>query len=117
MGAGAVGVLVGADVENFLAEHAPKNDPTGITKLVPLGEHFRYYTVTSGFPKRAPADYRLTVNGLVEKPFTLNYEQLRALPPTMLTKDFQCVTGWRVRDTHWTGVKVADLLDKAGVKA
>jgi DMSO/TMAO reductase YedYZ molybdopterin-dependent catalytic subunit len=116
LGAGAAGVLVGAKVQDFLAEHAPKSDPLGITQLVPLGEHFRYYTVTSGFPKRATADYRLTVNGLVDEPLTLTYEQLRAMPPTMLTKDFQCVTGWRVPNTHWTGVKLAHLLDKAGVK-
>ncbi len=38
------------------------------------------------------------------------------MPPTRLTKDFQCVTGWRVPNTHWTGVKLADLLDRAGVR-
>jgi DMSO/TMAO reductase YedYZ molybdopterin-dependent catalytic subunit len=38
------------------------------------------------------------------------------MPPTMLTKDFQCVTGWRVPGVHWTGVKLGDLLDKAGVQ-
>ena len=29
--------------------------------------------------------------------FTLTYDELLAMPPTNLTKDFQCVTGWRVR--------------------
>ena len=94
--AGALGVVFGAKVQDFLAEHAPKSDPTGLSELLPIGEHFRFYTVTSGFPKRAPQDYALTVDGLVDKPFTLTYDELRAMPPTMLTKDFQCVTGWRV---------------------
>jgi DMSO/TMAO reductase YedYZ molybdopterin-dependent catalytic subunit len=116
VGAGALGVVFGAKLDGAIAKALPKNDPTGLTDLLPLGDHFRFYTVTSGFPKRAPSDYRLTVDGLVDKPFTLTYDELRALPPTMLTKDFQCVTGWRVRDTHWTGVKLADLLDKAGVR-
>lgn len=116
IGAGAAGVLFGANVQNFLAGHVPKSDPTGLTDLLPIGDHFRYYTVTSGFPKRAPQDYRLTVKGLVDTTFTLTYDELRAMPPTMLTKDFQCVTGWRVPGVHWTGVKLADLLDKAGVK-
>jgi len=117
VGAGVAGVLLGAKVQDFLAEHAPKSDPLGISQLVPIGEHFRYYTVTDGFPKRATADYRLSVTGLVRKPFTLTYDELRAMPPTMLTKDFQCVTGWRVPNVHWTGVRLADLLDRAGVRA
>jgi DMSO/TMAO reductase YedYZ molybdopterin-dependent catalytic subunit len=115
VGAGALGVVFGGKVSDFLA-NVTKNDPTGLSTIIPIGDHFRFYTVTSGFPKRATKDYRLTVNGLVDKPFTLTYEELRALPPTMLTKDFQCVTGWRVPNTHWTGVKLADLLDKAGVQ-
>jgi DMSO/TMAO reductase YedYZ molybdopterin-dependent catalytic subunit len=32
-----------------------------------------------------------------------------------LTKDFQCVTGWRVRNVAWEGVLVRDILDRAGV--
>ncbi len=116
VGAGALGVLFGARIQNFTADHLPKRDPTGLSDLLPVGDHFRFYTVTSGFPKRAPQDYKLTVNGLVDKPFTLTYDELRALPPTLLTKDFQCVTGWRVPNTKWTGVKLSQLLDRAGVQ-
>jgi DMSO/TMAO reductase YedYZ molybdopterin-dependent catalytic subunit len=36
------------------------------------------------------------------------------MPPTMLVKDFQCVTGWRVPHVHWTGVLLSRLLDMAG---
>jgi DMSO/TMAO reductase YedYZ molybdopterin-dependent catalytic subunit len=39
------------------------------------------------------------------------------MPPTMLVRDFQCVTGWRVPGVHWQGVAVSELLDRAGVKA
>jgi DMSO/TMAO reductase YedYZ molybdopterin-dependent catalytic subunit len=107
IGAGALGVVFGARIQDYLSEHTP----------IPVGENFRYYTVTGGFPERAPQDYRLTVDGLVDTPFTVTYDELRAMPPTMLTKDFQCVTGWRVRDTKWTGVKLSHLLDRAGVQA
>ena len=116
IGAGALGVIFGARVSDFLA-NATKNDPTGLSGIIPIGDHFRFYTVTSGFPKRAPKDYKLTIDGLVDQPLTLTYDELRAMPPTMLTKDFQCVTGWRVPDTKWTGVKLSQLLDRAGVKA
>src|SRR5207302_11497612 len=30
--------------------------------------------------------------------------------------DFQCVTGWRVHGVNWTGVRLADLLDRAAIK-
>jgi DMSO/TMAO reductase YedYZ molybdopterin-dependent catalytic subunit len=39
------------------------------------------------------------------------------MPPTKLTRDFQCVTGWRVPEVEWKGVRLADLLDRAGVQA
>jgi DMSO/TMAO reductase YedYZ molybdopterin-dependent catalytic subunit len=47
---------------------------------------------------------------------TLRYEDLLTRAPTHLTRDFQCVTGWRVHGVHWTGVRLADLLDEAGVQ-
>jgi DMSO/TMAO reductase YedYZ molybdopterin-dependent catalytic subunit len=36
------------------------------------------------------------------------------MPRTALVKDFQCVTGWRVPDVHWEGVKLSDVLDASG---
>jgi len=117
IGLGAAGVLVGSNIEDFISKlSAPvvSRDPTGLADLLPL-EGFRYYSVTGDFPKKAPQAWQLTVKGLVDKPFTLSYDELTALPPTRLTKDFKCVTGWRVKDVHWTGVRLGDLLDKAGV--
>jgi DMSO/TMAO reductase YedYZ molybdopterin-dependent catalytic subunit len=38
------------------------------------------------------------------------------MAPTALTRDFQCVTGWRVSDVRWRGVRLRDLLDQAGVQ-
>jgi DMSO/TMAO reductase YedYZ molybdopterin-dependent catalytic subunit len=38
------------------------------------------------------------------------------MEPTALTRDFQCVTGWRVHDVAWKGVRLGDVLDRAGVR-
>ncbi len=39
------------------------------------------------------------------------------MKPTSLTRDFQCVTGWRVAEVQWKGVRLGDVLDRAGVQA
>jgi DMSO/TMAO reductase YedYZ molybdopterin-dependent catalytic subunit len=119
LGVGAVGVLWGAKAQDWLENAvAPlvAKDGTGLSSLLPIGR-FRIYTVTGSLPSKSKADYRLKVEGLVDAPYTLSYAELRALPPVAFTKDFQCVTGWRVHDVKWQGVLLSDLLDKAGVQS
>ena len=72
---------------------------------------------THGVGQAVGTDYRLRVHGLVDRELTFTYDELRAMTPTNLTKDFQCVTGWRVPDVAWKGVALRDLLDRAGVRA
>jgi DMSO/TMAO reductase YedYZ molybdopterin-dependent catalytic subunit len=115
LGLGTVGVVTGAKLSDWYQQIA-KNDPTGLSALLPGGGGWRYYTVTGDFPSRSHADYSLKVGGLVDRPFTLTYDELTALPPTRLDRDFQCVTGWRVTEVKWQGVRLADLLDRAGVQ-
>ncbi len=119
MGAGVAGILFGSRATDLLERVvAPvaSRDGTGLlSNLVPVGR-FRIYTVTGKLHSRSEAEYRLNVGGFVQSPVTLTMDDLRSMPPTRLTKDFQCVTGWRVRDVKWVGVRLADLLDLAGVK-
>jgi DMSO/TMAO reductase YedYZ molybdopterin-dependent catalytic subunit len=119
VGLGAAGVLLGSRVQDWLErELGPliAKDGTGLAALLPIGR-FRIYTVTGGLPSRSRADYKLKVGGLVDQPYELTYDELVAMRPTNLTRDFQCVTGWRVPDVEWRGVRLADLLDRAGVQA
>jgi DMSO/TMAO reductase YedYZ molybdopterin-dependent catalytic subunit len=118
VGLGAAGVVFGARVQDRLGKAlAPiqAKDPSGLAALLPFGR-FRFYTVTGGFPKRERDVYTLRVDGLVKRPFTIAYRELVALPETQITRDFQCVTGWRVPDVQWKGVQLRTLLDRAGVK-
>ena len=44
------------------------------------------------------------------------WEELHALPQSEVTVDIHCVTRWSKLDTTWRGVRVRDLLERAGVK-
>jgi DMSO/TMAO reductase YedYZ molybdopterin-dependent catalytic subunit len=116
MGTGLAGILFGskaADLMERVVAPIASRDGTGFLSLFPVGR-FRIYTVTGRLHSRSDADYRLNVSGLVDTPVTFTLDELRGMPPTRMTKDFQCVTGWRVHDVKWTGVRLADLLDRAG---
>ncbi|MFC4467178.1 molybdopterin-dependent oxidoreductase [Streptomyces xiangluensis] len=120
LGLGALGVAAAPTLqrglESFLGGAADK-DPTGLTGLLPNGGGFRYYSVTSSVPKKGENDYRLTIDGLVDRPTTYTLDELRALPQTRMVRDVQCVTGWRVPDTPFEGVRLSQLLDAAGVRS
>jgi DMSO/TMAO reductase YedYZ molybdopterin-dependent catalytic subunit len=120
LGLGAVGILFGDQVQasiERLLRPLTQNDPTGLTSFVPTAGRFRIYSVVGHLPKRSESDYRLAVDGLVDRPLELSLDELRSRPQSDLVRDFQCVTGWRVADVPWRGVKLSLLLDEAGVQA
>jgi DMSO/TMAO reductase YedYZ molybdopterin-dependent catalytic subunit len=113
LGLGGLGIAFGQQVQNGISDLLRPLGGTGLAGLVPGGGNFTLYTVTNGFPA-PPPDYKLTVNGMVERPIQLSVRDLEALPATRLTHDFQCVTGWVVDDVHWTGVRLTELAKLAG---
>jgi DMSO/TMAO reductase YedYZ molybdopterin-dependent catalytic subunit len=113
VGAGAVGVVFGAKVQKAVGSALG----SGLGGLLPGGDRFRIYTITDSFPDISDSQYRLRVTGLVDRPTTFTLGDLMAMPRTALAKDFQCVTGWRVPDVHWEGVKLSDVLAAAGAQS
>lgn len=59
--------------------------------------------------------YKLTVDGLVEKPLTLNYGDLQSYGQVSWLMDLNCVEGWGFI-AKWTGTRLSAILDDAGVK-
>ena len=113
LGLGAAGVLFGKRIQDGLTSTLSPS----VAQLLPSGGRFRIYTVTGFLPKKSTADYRLRIDGLVDSPLDLSYADLTSRTPTAITRDFQCVTGWRVPDVAWRGVLLRDLLDEAGVRS
>jgi DMSO/TMAO reductase YedYZ molybdopterin-dependent catalytic subunit len=117
IGLGAAGIVVGSHVQDWMEKAlagVTARDGTGLSTFLPVGR-FRIYSVTNELPSKSEAEYRLRVGGHVSQPLELTAADLRAMTPTHLTRDFQCVTGWRVHDVGWTGVRLSDLLDRAGL--
>jgi DMSO/TMAO reductase YedYZ molybdopterin-dependent catalytic subunit len=81
-----------------------------LAPFLPTGG-WRIYTVSGSMPRFDPATWRLKLGGLVEQPVTLGYDELRALPRTDQISTFHCVTGWTVKNVHWGGVRLTDLLE------
>ena len=109
---GAAGVAFGASVQNFFGNVLG----SGLGGLLPGGDHFRIYSITGNYPKISRDTYRLKVSGLVQHPKIFTLADLEAMPSTAFVKNFQCVTGWKVPDVHWEGVKLSDILETVGVK-
>jgi DMSO/TMAO reductase YedYZ molybdopterin-dependent catalytic subunit len=61
------------------------------------------------------ADWRLKVQGLVAHQLSLSLEELRALPARTQITRHDCVEGWSCI-AKWTGVPLAELLSRAGVR-
>jgi len=61
--------------------------------------------------------WTFTVSGLVEKPFTISYDELLLLPRKTIACDIHCVTTWSRLDNTFEGVSVQMLLQRAGVQS
>ena len=64
-------------------------------------------------PPFDPAAFRFTIDGAVAAPLSLTWDELRALPPVDVVRDFHCVTTWSRYDNRWSGVSIAALLARA----
>jgi DMSO/TMAO reductase YedYZ molybdopterin-dependent catalytic subunit len=61
------------------------------------------------------ADYRLKIDGLVERPAALSLDELRRLPSRAQITRHDCVEGWSAIG-KWTGAQLGPLLQSVGLK-
>jgi DMSO/TMAO reductase YedYZ molybdopterin-dependent catalytic subunit len=112
VGLGAAGIVFGAKVQNGISNVVG----SGLGGLLPLGNHFRIYSISGKYPVIPRSEYRLEISGLVDRPRTYTIDDLESMPRTAFVKDFHCVTGWSVPTVHWEGVRLSEILDDAGVQ-
>jgi DMSO/TMAO reductase YedYZ molybdopterin-dependent catalytic subunit len=68
-------------------------------------------------PRFDPARWEFKINGLVDGPLQLTWEEFRALAQSEVTSDFHCVTRWSRLDNRWKGVLFTEVLKRVKVKA
>jgi DMSO/TMAO reductase YedYZ molybdopterin-dependent catalytic subunit len=96
-------------------------DVPGLTPYVtPNADFFRIDTALRT-PQVDVADWSLRIDGMVDRPLELTYDELVAMATTEDTVTLQCVSnevgGNLVGNAVWQGVPLGDLLERAGVQA
>jgi DMSO/TMAO reductase YedYZ molybdopterin-dependent catalytic subunit len=100
---------------------APPFDLTGLSHEVFTAKDF--YTVSKNIidPSVDPAGWSLKIDGLVERPASYAYADLKALPSYSDYYTLQCISNTVGGDlwgnAHWKGVRLVELLGRAGLKA
>jgi DMSO/TMAO reductase YedYZ molybdopterin-dependent catalytic subunit len=87
-----------------------------------LTPNARFYVVNEEllYPDVDPATWRLEVRGLVDRPFSMSYRELRAMPAVEQFQTLECISnkvgGKLISNARWRGVPMSALLDRAGVR-
>jgi DMSO/TMAO reductase YedYZ molybdopterin-dependent catalytic subunit len=56
------------------------------------------------------ANWKLSIEGEVEKPIVLSFQELLNLEQVQITCDIHCVTGWTLLDSRWNGVRLSTIM-------
>ena len=111
------------------ATRTPLDECYGV--ITPSSLHFERHH--SGVPEIDPAQHRLLIHGMVDRPLILTVEELKRLPSVSRVHFVECAgnsgsewgpkTAPNVRNSHglascseWTGVPLAILFEEAGIQ-
>jgi len=96
---------------------APQKSAGGI----PITPNQDFYSVSIGASPGVPANWKLTITGLVDTPLTLSLDEIRAMPAVTEMRSLMCISnpvgGDLTGNAIWKGVRFKDLLAQAGVKS
>jgi DMSO/TMAO reductase YedYZ molybdopterin-dependent catalytic subunit len=92
----------------------------GLTPVVTPNDEFYRIDTALIIPRPNVDSWRLRVHGLVDAPFELTYDELLALPLHETYVTIACVSnevgGSLVGNARWSGVRLGELLERAGVR-
>ena len=68
-------------------------------------------------PKVDLKTWRLKVEGLVDRPVSFGFDEIKALPKKVQNKSFICVEGWGLDNQIWEGVHLKDVFSKVVISS
>jgi DMSO/TMAO reductase YedYZ molybdopterin-dependent catalytic subunit len=121
VGAGAVVPPASETVPSLLPEADLAPSVAGLTPIVMPNDRFYRIDTALLTPIVDTAGWTLRIHGLVDRETTLTWEELIGLPMFEQYVTIACVSnevgGSLVGNAKWTGVRLRDVLDMAGVQA
>lgn len=104
------------DPSEFFIRHPPKPHMLN-TFITPDDQLFQ--TVHMGAAVIDLERYKITIDGLVQRPFSLTIDQLKQFPSTTITSFHECYGSpvkppvqnlWRIGNIRWTGVPLKSIM-------
>jgi len=89
-------------------------------EITPTGD---FYHVSKNFndPKVSQNGWKVEIGGLVDRPYSLTLDEIRALPAVTETRTLCCISneigGDLISNATWKGARLKDILDRAGVQS
>lgn len=128
-GASAAKVPVAQLLQHYQKKIVPPPVPSyGIIAPAPylspeITSNDQFYIVSKNLAADPTVDataWKLSIDGQVERPFTLTYKELMALPMQAQYESLMCISnevgGSYMSNARWEGIPLAALLQRAGIK-
>lgn len=102
--------------------YGPWTAVSGQTPEVTSAAQFYYVSKNLASDPTVPqSSWRLHIKGLVGQPYSLSYDDLLALPPVERYHTLACISntigGDLISTARFTGVSLADMLNRAGIQS
>jgi DMSO/TMAO reductase YedYZ molybdopterin-dependent catalytic subunit len=103
---------------NFLRRQLSERE-RAVADRLPPGQYLteKWPVLHAGsVPKIDMTRWTLSLDGLVQTPRSLSYEEFKQLPRRTVTRDVHCVTRWSLLDSTWEGVPVSEVMKLVELK-
>ncbi len=122
-----IGVVLGAGAKVFIDRLGSRISTSGafrshgaLSTIVTPNEEFYIVSKNIFDPQVGVEGWTLEVDGLVERPMSLSYDDLRALPAIEEYVTLECISnevgGDLIGNAEWKGVALEEILEQAGLR-